>query len=207
MLTHQPNPPSTRHTIGRHSVNMEATGTPRTAGHPGLLILDRVRLLILDCLSWTTHPGAQIFPVPGPALFSHTRYGSSIPVALWWILDSVRRCGGSWTTHPVRWIPHPGGSLIRWTIHPGTSWTRTGTPHPAHPVRWILDHPGTSWTVAHPGRWLTVAHPGPSRWIPMDPHSVVYTNTPPRWTDRAGDEGGGRIRCLCPNHTKRPQRF
>jgi len=120
--------------------------------HPGPLILDHS--------SWTAHPGAHIFPVPGPALFGHTRYRSSIPAALWLILDSVRRCGGSWTTHPVRWIPHPGGSLIRWTIHPWTSWTRTGTPHPAHPVRWILDYPGTSWPAGHPGL---------SRWIPMDP--------------------------------------
>ena len=74
---------------------MEATGTPRTAGHPGLLILDRVRLLILDYSSWTTHPGAHIFPVPGPALFINTRYGLCIPVALRRILDSVRRYGSS----------------------------------------------------------------------------------------------------------------
>ena len=128
-----PTQPPTRHPIGRHSANMEATGTPRTAAHPGLLIQ------------------ALIFSLYRVRRYSATQ-GTAHPYR--------RRCGSSWTTHPVRWIPHPGGSLIRWAIHPWTSWTRTGTPHPAHPVRWILDHPGTSWPAGHPGL---------SRWIPMDP--------------------------------------
>ena len=49
-------PTTTRHTIGRHSVNMEATGTPGTAGHPvpgpaadpGLLILSGGSLIQVD---------------------------------------------------------------------------------------------------------------------------------------------------------------
>ena len=132
-----PTQPPTRHTIGRYSANMEATGTPRTPGHPGLPILYRVRLLILDHSSWTADPG----PLIQALIFS---------------LYRVRRYSATQGT--------------------------------AHPSRWLTD----------PGRWLTVAD-GSS-------FSCIY-KYPPGAALRAGGEGGGRIRSLCRNHTKRPQRF
>ena len=90
-----PHPPPDRPLQRKYGSHRDTThgGTSWTA-HPVPGPAADPGPLILDCLSWTTHPGAQIFPVPGPALFGHTRYGPSIPVALWWILDSVRRCGG-----------------------------------------------------------------------------------------------------------------
>ena len=117
------------------------------------------------CSSWTAHPGAHIFPVPGPALFGHTRYGSSIPAALWLILD--------YSSCPVdpssRWIPHPMGhpSLDILDQDRDTS-SRSSCPVDPGPSRDIVAG-GTSWTIpmdpdgssSHgpgiPGRWVTVA--------------------------------------------------
>ena len=133
--------------------------------HPGPLILDHS--------SWTAHPGAHIFPVPGPALFGHTRYRSSIPAALRLILDSVRRCGGSWTADPgplIQVDPSSDGPSI--PGHPG--------PGQGHLIPLILS--GGSWTIpGHRGRRDILDYPDGSRWIPMDPHPMGRGFSCIRW--------------------------
>jgi len=77
---------------------MEATGTPRTAGHPGLLILYRVRLLILDRSSWTADPGPLIQALKF-SLYRARRYSAT-----------------QGTAHPGRWVTVADGS---WTVGDG----------------------------------------------------------------------------------------
>ena len=121
-----PTQPPTRHTIGRYSANMEATGTPRTPGHPGLPILYRVRLLILDHSSWTADPGpliqALIF-----SLYRVRRYSATQDTAH----PSRWRCGSSWTACGAAVDPGPlilsGGSLIQ--VDPSSD----GPSIPGHP--------------------------------------------------------------------------
>jgi len=100
-----------------------------------------------------------------------------------------------------------------------TSWASWGTANPRTPP--TLGHPRALQPLQAKGR--TPPTPPPLVGLPwlLDPwgrasgsRAAVDTSgagsascTPPGAALRAGGEGGGRIRSLCPKHTKRPQRF
>jgi len=85
---------------------MEATGTPRTAGHPGQPILYRVRLLILDTSSRTVDPGPSRDIVAGGTSWT-------IPMdpdgSLMLIMGHPSWAGHPWTVADGSWTVGDGG--------------------------------------------------------------------------------------------------
>ena len=180
--------------------------------------------------SWTTHPGPLIldcssrrsyFPCTGSGAIRphkvpliHTGGAVAHPgqrAALRWILDH-----SSCPVDPSsRWIPHPMDhpSLDILDQDRDTS-SRSSCPVDPGPSRDIVAG-GTSWTIPMDpdgSRWILIPWAGDShasdgpgiRWA--DGYICIY-NIPPPSSVRPEADGQGRIRCLCPNHTKSPQRF